>query len=114
MRGVAASFRLKHLFMCKSTVINVESTLIEYFYPMLKPWLHYVPVASDLSDLVQVIEFLRANDEVAREIADEGFRIISQNLTMGSVKRYWLNLLTAYQKLLTFKPVRDATLMRIT
>lgn len=113
MRGVAASFRFKHLFMCRSTVINVESTLIEYFYPQLKPWLHYAPVASDMRDLEQVIEFLRANDDVARQIADDGFAFVSNHLTMDSVTCYWQHLLNKYHKLLAFKPELDRTLIKI-
>ena len=50
-RGVAASFRFKHLFMCRSTVFHVGNEWLEFFYPVLKPWVHYVPVKQDLSDV---------------------------------------------------------------
>lgn len=43
-RGVAASFRFKHLFLCKSLVFHVGDEWIEFFYPELKPWVHYIPV----------------------------------------------------------------------
>lgn len=43
-RGVAASFRLKHLFLCGSLVLNVGNEWLEFFYPALKPWVHYIPV----------------------------------------------------------------------
>ena len=45
-RGVAASFRLKHLFLCQSIVFHVGEEWIEFFYPQLKPWVHYIPVSS--------------------------------------------------------------------
>lgn len=50
-RGVAASFRLKHLFLCGSLVFHVGDEWQEFFYPQLKPWVHYIPVKQDLSDL---------------------------------------------------------------
>lgn len=50
-RGVAASFRLKHLFLCGSLVFHVGEEWLEFFYPQLKPWVHYIPVQSDLSDV---------------------------------------------------------------
>jgi len=50
-RGVAASFRLKHLFLCHSLVFHVGSEWEEFFYPALRPWVHYVPVLQDLSDM---------------------------------------------------------------
>jgi len=49
-RGVAASFRYKHLFLCRSLVFQVGSDWQEFFYHALKPWVHYIPVKSDLSD----------------------------------------------------------------
>lgn len=50
-RGVAASFRLKHLFLCDSVVFHVGSDWLEFFYPALKPWIHYIPVRNDLTDV---------------------------------------------------------------
>ena len=50
-RGVAASFRLKHLFLCGSLVFHVGDEWLEFFYPQLKPWVHYIPVKTDLSDV---------------------------------------------------------------
>lgn len=50
-RGVAASFRLKHLFLCGSLVFHVGDEWQEFFYFQLKPWVHYIPVQQDLSDV---------------------------------------------------------------
>ncbi|KAH7969287.1 hypothetical protein HPB52_016576 [Rhipicephalus sanguineus] len=64
-RGVAASFRLKHLFLCKSLVLHVGDEWLEFFYPQLKPWVHYVPVSVDLNEVEELLEFAKENDEVA-------------------------------------------------
>lgn len=48
---MAASFRLKHLFLCGSLVFHVGDEWLEFFYPQLKPWVHYIPVQQDLSDI---------------------------------------------------------------
>lgn len=50
-RGVAASFRFKHLFLCGSLVFHVGDEWLEFFYPQLKPWVHYIPVKTDLSNV---------------------------------------------------------------
>ncbi len=44
----------------------------QWYYSRLIPWLNYVPVASDLSDLLSKIEYLRMHDELAREIGRRG------------------------------------------
>jgi protein glucosyltransferase len=48
-RGVAASFRLKHLFLCRCLVFHVGDEWLEFFYPVLHPWVDYIPVKSSAS-----------------------------------------------------------------
>ncbi|XP_070577537.1 protein O-glucosyltransferase 1-like [Ptychodera flava] len=112
-RGVAASFRLKHLFLCKSLVFHVGEEWLEFFYPALKPWVHYIPVKKDLSDARDLIEFAMENDEVAQEIAEQGYNFIHDHLRMKDVECYWRKLLLEYAKLLQYKPKRHRELMLI-
>jgi len=49
-RGVAASFRYKHLFLCRSLVFQVGTDWQEFFYRALEPWVHYIPVRSSLTN----------------------------------------------------------------
>lgn len=46
-RGVAASFRHKHLFLCGSLVFHVGDEWTEFYYHAMKPWIHYIPVPQD-------------------------------------------------------------------
>nr|XP_006001994.1 PREDICTED: protein O-glucosyltransferase 1 isoform X1 [Latimeria chalumnae] len=105
-RGVAASFRFKHLFLCGSLVFHIGDEWLEFFYQQLKPWVHYIPVKQDLSDVRELLEFVKENDEVAREIAKRGQQFIADNLQMEDVSCYWETLLTSYSKLLVYKPHR--------
>lgn len=112
-RGVAASFRLKHLFLCKSLVFHVGHEWLEFFYPALKPWVHYIPVRTDLSDVQDLLEFARENDRLVQQIAERGYDLVWKHLTMEDVTCYWLRLLTKYSQLLKYKVVRDKSLKRI-
>lgn len=103
-RGVAASFRLKHLFLCDSLVFHVGNDWLEFFYTALKPWVHYVPVRQDLRDARELIEFALENDSVVREIARRGRNFIKQHLRMDDIYCYWTELIVEYTKLLKFKP----------
>ena len=60
-RGVAASFRFKHLFLCGSLVFHVGDEWEEFFYSSFVPWFHYIPVPSSAdTDLLQsMLEFVR-------------------------------------------------------
>ncbi|XP_018571256.1 O-glucosyltransferase rumi homolog [Anoplophora glabripennis] len=114
-RGVAASFRFKHILLCKSLVFHVGNEWLEFFYPALKPWIHYIPVEANASKqkLEELIEFTVHHDDIAREIAENGYNLIWNNLRMKDVSCYWSKLLKRYAKLLTYEPVLDATLIEI-
>nr|XP_047927629.1 protein O-glucosyltransferase 1 [Anser cygnoides] len=113
-RGVAASFRLKHLFMCGSLVFHVGEEWLEFFYPQLKPWVHYVPVRSDLSDVRELLQFVKENDNIAQEIAERGRQFITEHLQMEDVSCYWEHLLSEYSQALTYKVKRRKNYSEIT
>ncbi|XP_054733246.1 O-glucosyltransferase rumi-like [Anastrepha obliqua] len=114
-RGVAASFRFKHLFLCNSLVFHVGDEWNEFFYFALKPWVHYVPLKSYPSEqeIEKILEYFRDHDELAQEIAERGKQFIWKHLRMKDVECYWKKLLLEYQKLLKFKVVADPNLILI-
>ncbi|XP_008323544.2 protein O-glucosyltransferase 1 [Cynoglossus semilaevis] len=112
-RGVAASFRFKHLFLCGSLVFHVGDEWQEFFYPQLKPWVHYVPVKQDLSDVRELLQFVKENDDIAKEIAARGREFILTHLQMQDVSCYWQRLLTDFSDLLTYNPKRNSSYKEI-
>ncbi|XP_054021862.1 protein O-glucosyltransferase 1 [Dryobates pubescens] len=113
-RGVAASFRLKHLFLCGSLVFHVGEEWLEFFYPQLKPWVHYIPVRSDLSNIRELLQFVKENDDIAQEIAERGRQFITEHLKMEDVSCYWEHLLSEYSQALTYKVKRRKSYGEIT
>ena len=114
-RGVAASFRFKHLFLCKSLVFHVGEEWQEFFYSALQPWIHYVPISKNPSEeeIEKIIRFFMEHDNLARDIADRGHKHIWENLKMKDVHCYWRKLLRKYARLLRFNVVRDESLIEI-
>jgi len=53
-------------------MLRQESPQHQWFYSELKPWKHYVPIAHDLSDLLEKIKWLREHDDEAHKIAQNG------------------------------------------
>ncbi|KAM8976110.1 protein O-glucosyltransferase 1 [Pelodytes ibericus] len=102
-RGVAASFRLKHLFLCGSLVFHVGNDWQEFFYHELVPWVHYIPVQQDLSDVRELLQFVAENDDEVKKIAERGQSFVLQRLRMEDVSVYWQSLLLQYSKLLKYK-----------
>ncbi|XP_060090433.1 protein O-glucosyltransferase 1 isoform X1 [Heteronotia binoei] len=107
-RGVAASFRFKHLFLCGSLVFHVGEDWQEFFYAQLKPWVHYIPVKSDLSNVRELLQLVKENDDIAQEIAERGRQFIMNHLQMEDISCYWERLLTGYSKALIYKVKRKS------
>ena len=42
---------------------------IHWFSSFIKPYIHYIPVEYDLSNLIQQIEYVRTNDDIAENIS---------------------------------------------
>ncbi|XP_020799613.1 O-glucosyltransferase rumi [Drosophila serrata] len=114
-RGVAASFRLRHILLCRSLVIHVGDQWEEFFYNQLKPWVHYVPVASDadVDELADLILYLREHDDLAEEIAERGHEFVWLHLRMEDVQCYWRKLLQEYAQLLTYQVQPEPDLVEI-
>ena len=95
--GLMAEFVHPHEFGRKRFLINIDgntsawSALMEqlnsgglvfkvdspfqyrqWFYDRLKPWENFIPVRSDLSDLIDLVKFFQNNDELAQSIASAG------------------------------------------
>ncbi|XP_076812633.1 protein O-glucosyltransferase 1-like isoform X2 [Clavelina lepadiformis] len=113
-RGVAASFRLKHLFLCNSLVFHVGDEWLEFFYPALKPWVHYIPVSDKLKEVEELLLFAKENDDAVKQIASRGKKFIWNRLKMEDVSCYWSKLLKEYASLLTYKVIRNEDLQLVT
>ncbi|XP_024867877.1 O-glucosyltransferase rumi homolog isoform X1 [Temnothorax curvispinosus] len=114
-RGVAASFRYKHLFLCRSLVFHVGDEWMEFYYYAMKPWIHYIPVPknADQKELEDLIEFARNNDDLSKKIAHRGRDFIWNNLRMSDVTYFWKQLLKSYGKLVVYEPVLKKDLINI-
>ena len=69
IQGTGWSGRLKHLMLLGSVVLIFDRDLHEYWEDQFVPWVHYVPVKADGSDLQQRVDFLDANPDRAAEMA---------------------------------------------
>lgn len=68
---------LFHKLLTGSPILKIESLkgYRQWYYGKLKPWTNFVPVASDMSDLIEKIAWLQKNDEKAYEIGQAGYNL---------------------------------------
>jgi len=66
----AAWLRPNWIMASNSLLIKQESPKIEWFSYRLKPYVHYYPTAQDLSDLVDVFDYLQAHQDEVHKIIE--------------------------------------------
>lgn len=61
--GTVAAYRLPALLSGDSVVFKQDSKWYEHFYAELQPWVHYIPVKEDLSDVMEQLHWARNHDK---------------------------------------------------
>lgn len=76
-------------------VLRVESKHKVWYDYLLKPYKHYIPIKSDLSDLISVIKWAKKHPESASKIAKNGNIVYKKFFTRKTIMEYWAYLLNS-------------------
>jgi len=87
------------LLLSNSLVLKQITPNVQWYYGGLKPYIHYLPLKEDLSDLFEKIAWAKAHDEEAKAMARESTEFVKENLSAESIFQYLALLLTEYAAL---------------
>jgi len=59
----------------------------QWFYDDLVPWTNYVPVETEMGDLIEKIEWLREHDDAARRIGEAGLALAASMSRTSELQR---------------------------
>jgi hypothetical protein len=62
-----------------------------WFTDFIIPFVHYIPIKYDLSDLIEKIEWVNENDELAKKIAENAYEFSRTHFSPEYQKRYIKN-----------------------
>lgn len=79
------SARIKWLLATGRPVFMVEREFVEHWHEDLRPWVHYVPVKSDLSDLLNQHAKLDGDPELYESIGRNARRFAAEHLTVEAL-----------------------------
>ena len=88
--GHVAAYRLSKELSFGSVILKVES-LYDYqlwFTSLLKPWIHYIPIKQDLSDLAEMITWCKKNDTKCKSIAENAMAFYQKYINQDYVLDY--------------------------
>lgn len=86
--GHVSAFRLSLELGSGCCLILVASRYKMWFRHLLKPWVHYIPVKSDLSDLVEKIKWCKIHDTKCEQIATNSLEFFNKYLTKDGILDY--------------------------
>ena len=69
----------------------------------LKPYVHYIPVEMDLSDLGDKVQWAIKNDKLARKIAENGRDFVKNHLRKADLDCYVFRILLEMATLMGIK-----------
>lgn len=81
IEGIGFSCRLKFLLFTKRLLFLQDRQWKEYFWFDLKPYVHFIPVKNDLSDLLEQYEMIEGNPKLYQEIVANAYQYACTNLT---------------------------------
>jgi hypothetical protein len=90
--------RLKLLLRSGMVILLQDTPCHEWYQELMHPYIHYVPVSNDWSDLVRQIEWLRAHDQKARRIISRAYALGETLLNYRTWQLYIELLLAEYAK----------------
>lgn len=94
IEGYGYSGRLKLLFFSRRLVFLQQRPAAEWYFPDLKPWVHYVPVRRDLTDLPTTLRLVKENPELEQHIIVNALEFAQQRLTRAAALERWAELLS--------------------
>ncbi len=85
-----------------SVVLKQETEHMQWFYHALKPYVHYIPIRKDLSDLLEKMEWAQAHDPECKIISQNASTFARGNLTNEHQLLYLHLVLKEYERLQRF------------
>lgn len=93
--GHVSAYRLSSELSYGSVILKVDSEWELWFFKHLQPWVHYIPIESDLSDLVEKIQWCIENDSVCCKIAQNAVEFYNEYLCRDTVLDYMRDVLSS-------------------
>ncbi|MBS0648190.1 MAG: hypothetical protein JSS10_03075 [Verrucomicrobia bacterium] len=94
----AATPRFPLLLYSNSVILKNMTNSMLWFYPAIKPYIHFIPVAEDLSDVLVQLNWAKNHDVECRIISENASQVASEVLSQEAVYLYFYRLLEEYSK----------------
>jgi hypothetical protein len=98
VEGHVSAFRLSYSLGMNCVILLVDSKWKMWYSNILKPYIHFVPVKEDLSDLVERIKWCRNNDKQCENISKNCLEFYNKYLQKDGILDYLQKILIDTKK----------------
>lgn len=105
----AAWLRPIWIMYSNSILLMQETKRAQFFYPVMHPFEHYIPISNNLSNIFEKIKWLKKHDNMARKITEQAHTLVATALMPDDLEEYTAIVLNTYGTLQNFQ-LTNATL----
>ncbi len=88
--------RVPWIMLSNSVLVRQESSYMEWFYPALKPYVHYVPVNERLTNIFEQLEWMKSHDLELQNITHNAHNFVENNLKPEHIDAHMAIILNEY------------------
>jgi Glycosyl transferase family 90 len=91
--GIGAAFRMVNHLAAGQCVVLQRFKFEEWYYKFLTPYVNYIPIQQDLSDLISTARWIKEHPQEVKEIARKGQEFYREYLSFPRNNDHWHELL---------------------
>ena len=95
----ATGTRVPWIMLSNSVLVKQESRKIQWYYDALKPYIHYVPLKEDLSNIFSQIAWMESHDQEVQGITKNAQHFVKNELMPEHIEAHVILILNEYSSL---------------
>lgn len=97
--NAATGTRVSWIMYSNSVLVKQMSDKIQWYYTALKPYVNYIPLKHDLTDIFDQIEWMKNHDSEVKQISINAHNFIQNNMLSEHIDSHIVILLNEYAKI---------------
>lgn len=87
--GNVNAYRMLYTMTTGSLLLRVMGDYKSWAEPYMTPKIHYIPIAKDLSNLADILNWCKTHDKECKKIAENGMKLARAILTPNFIENYF-------------------------
>lgn len=87
--------RVAWILYSNSVLFKHDSDAVQWYYDKLQPWVHYIPVSKDFSDLEERYLWAQTHQQEVQDIAANGRKLAQEIFTDQALERAFVDALVS-------------------